>query len=318
MLDASSSDGTVLARLDAPTAERPTELAVLSDPHVAVDARGTWKVFERTRDRLRAAVADVNARDVDAAVIAGDLTKDGAPREFDAVDSILGDLAAPFVAIPGNHDVPKAFDTHETPPVSAFAERYPPGELPFVERLDGVDVVGIDTVTTPNGRLRETHDGTVTDEEIAWLDGVLTDLDDPVVVMHHNLPDVLDQFRSYRDRIDPAMGLAPQLRDPGPLVSTLAAGDVSLVISGHVHFTTVAETDGVRELVVPPLCSFPQGYLLLSVDADGTTVRFVTVAGQPGLEEAYAHALEDSATAQGRASLAGIRIAGAPLVDDRE
>jgi len=312
-----SSDGTVLARLDAPTAARPTELAVLSDPHVAVDSSGTWKVFERTRDRLRSAVADVNSRDVDAAVITGDLTKDGAPRKFDAVDNVLADLSVPFVAIPGNHDVPNAFDDHETPPVSSFAERYPPGEVPFVERLGGVDVVGLDTATTADGRLRDTHDGTVTADEAAWLEGVLADVDEPVVLMHHNLPGVLDQFRAYRERVDPAMGLPPRFRDPAPVTAALDGGDVPLVFSGHVHFTTVAETRGIRELVVPPLCSFPQGYLRLSVDADGTTVRFVTVADRTALEEAHASALEDSATARGRASLAAIRIIGTPLIDDR-
>lgn len=312
------AEGTVLARLAAPTAADPTRLAVFSDPHVAVDAAGTWKQFETTRDRLRAAVADVDDRGVDAVVVAGDLTKDGHPREFDAVDEILADLSPPFVAVPGNHDVPKAFDDHETPSVAAFAERYPPGEVPFVERLGGVDVVGLDTATAPDDGLRSTHDGIVADDEVAWLESALADLEDPIVVMHHNLPGVFDQFAAYRDRAGPEANLPPRLRDPDAVVAALADADVPLVVSGHVHFPTVAETAGVRELVAPPLCSFPQGYLLLDVDADGTTVRFVTVADQPELEAAYAAAAADSATASARASLAGIRIAGAPLFDDRD
>jgi hypothetical protein len=106
----------------------------------------------------------------------------------------------------------------------------------------------------------------------------------------------------------PFESLPPQLRDPDPVASALAAGDISLVLSGHVHFTPVAETVGVRELVVPPLCSY----------ADRTTIRFVTVADRTALEEAYTSALEDSATARGRTSLAAVRIIGAPLVDERD
>ena len=309
--------GTLLARFARPTAADRTTLAVVSDPHVAVDDADTWKVFQHTEERLGAAVADVNERAVDAVLFAGDLTKDGAPREFDAVDALLDDLDVPYAAIPGNHDVPKEFDAHDTPPLDAFVDRYPPGEVPFAERLGGVDVIGLNTASSPDGGLRSTHDGGVSAEQVAWLADALADLDDPVVAMHHNLPGVVDQFRDYRDRTGAAMGTPPVLRDPDPVVDALAEADVPLVLSGHVHFTTVAETAGIRELVAPPLCSFPQGYLLLDVGPRGTAVRFVSVGDQPALEEAYVAAADDSATANGRASLAAIRLAGAPLMDER-
>ena len=314
--DAPSS--TLLARFARPTAAEPTTLAVVSDPHVAVDAYDTWKVFQRTEDRLRAAVADLNGRAVDAALFTGDLTKDGDPREFDVVDAVLDDLDVPHAAIPGNHDVPKEFDDHDTPPIDAFADRYPPGEVPFAERFGGVDVVGLNTASSPDGGLRSTHDGGVSAEQVAWLADALAGLDDPIVAMHHNLPGVVEQFCDYRERTGAEMSTPPLLRDPDPVVDALAEADVPLVLSGHVHFTTVAETAGVRELVAPPLCSFPQGYLLLDVGPSGTAVRFVPVGDQPALEEAFVAAADDGPTANGRASLAAIRIAGAPLVDERE
>ena len=53
--DRRPAPGPVFARLDRPRSDPPVTLAVIADPHVAVAARGTWKVYHRTLDRLRTA-----------------------------------------------------------------------------------------------------------------------------------------------------------------------------------------------------------------------------------------------------------------------
>ena len=315
----------VVARLDAPTASTRTRLAVVSDPHVTPRAEGTAMVYHRAADRIRAALADAESRDVDAIISPGDLTKDGAPWEFEQFDRLLSEVDAPFVSVPGNHDVPKASvdeyeygDPHESPPVSRFAERYAPdGEFPFVERIGGVDVVGLNTATMPDGSLAETHDGAVSEADVAWLSDALERTQTPVVLMHHNTPRMYDQFRDLRDAAHPEMGLPPVMRDPDPLVDALTEGDASLIVTGHLHNVGVAKTDDVWEVTTPATGSFPQAYLLFDVDPTGTTVRYVSIADVEAMTEAHHARRSDGATSMAYTSFASIRLASLPLVDER-
>ncbi|RJT04899.1 metallophosphoesterase [Halococcus sp. IIIV-5B] len=309
MHDAVRGEGLVLARFARPTA-RSTTLAVVADPHVTPVAEGTWKVFHRTEARLRGAVASANRLGVDAVVSTGDLTKDGAPAEFDRVDSILDDLDAPFVAVPGNHDVPKAMDDHETPPVERFAKRYGVGTLPYVIGVGGVDLVGIDTATDES--LFETHEGAVSADQLAWLDSVLDGCETPVVVCHHPVGRVAE-------RVD---ALAPsshyRLRNADALVEVLADHDVGLVLSGHVHWPAVDRVGGVRQAIAPAACSFPPAALLVHVEPRGTTVSLLPLVGRRGLEEAYRHVGDQGRGAAFVAAAEDGYFRGFPQVDESD
>jgi 3',5'-cyclic AMP phosphodiesterase CpdA len=104
-----------MARLERPTVHEPTTVAVVADPHVAVRSELTTKLYDRTREHFAAAVADASERGVDAVLSVGDLTKDGEPWNYAAVDDVLADLDVQFLSVPGNHDVPKEGDEHDTP-----------------------------------------------------------------------------------------------------------------------------------------------------------------------------------------------------------
>ena len=54
--------GPVLARLPRPRLADPVTLAVLADPHVPADVRGTWKVHHRTSEPIRVAAALASAQ----------------------------------------------------------------------------------------------------------------------------------------------------------------------------------------------------------------------------------------------------------------
>ncbi|WP_224332628.1 metallophosphoesterase family protein [Haloprofundus halobius] len=293
---------TQLAHLERPKAPETT-FAVVSDAHVTADAEGTWKVFHRTESRLEAVVADVNRRDVDGLVFAGDLTKDGTPAEFDRVAEILSDLDAPYVAVPGNHDVSKTFDDHETPPLSSFVEAYCPDELPYRTRLGGLDVVCLNSAADADGTLREGHAGRISEAQLDWL----VDAADPetptVAVFHHPTTHVGRLF----DRFPETDHF--QLRNADAVVEALDAADVELALSGHIHWPTAARvggsasrasggsaaSDGVTQVTTPAACSFPQGYLLVRVTPDGTAVSMVPLGGDDDRTEAYRYAVADGA-----------------------
>ena len=344
---ASVDAGTPFARFARPRTDAETTLAVVADPHVSTERDGTWKVFHRTEDRLRAALADANARDVDGVVFAGDLTEDGRPADFERVADLLKPLRVPAVAVPGNHDVPKAFKDHDTPPVSEFADRFAPDEFPFRERLGGVDVVGLNSSTALDGSLDATHGGAISDDQLDWLDAALADADAPLVVTHHNLAG-LDACVG-----DEGYAPHPPVEDAEEFTRVLAHHD-ALHVSGHVHLPAVtrcearsdpteraeresavsstakserqrreqanreqADSAGVHGVVCPALSSFPQAYLLVEVGPEGTTVRFVPVADSAGVTEAYELARSHSDRSRDVAEMVERQLAALPLVDER-
>lgn len=309
--EATTDFGPLFARFSHPRSQMRTRIALVSDMHVSTEKQGTWKVFHRTRDRLRTVIEDVNSRDVDSVVFTGDLTEDGSVADFETVRSILADLDVPFVAVPGNHDVPKSFDVHETPALSSFESNFTPDELPFHRQIGGVDVIGLNSASTPTGTLSDCHDGCISDDQLAWLEETLPKTDAPIVVSHHNLPGLAKETDAHSWRSSFPM------QNASDLAELLSRHDVPLHVSGHLHVPATAETMGVRELLAPSLCSFPQAYLLFDIDRHGTTVRFVPTAGPEGTSEAYMHAKKDSARSDALAEITAARLDSLPLVDER-
>jgi len=305
--------GPVLARLNEPAGEH-TRVAVVADPHVSTRAEGTSKLFEHTLAHFEAAIADIDDRDVDAVLSPGDLTKDGEPWNYDAVDEALADLDAPFYAVPGNHDVAKYGEEHEPLPVDGFAERYGPGTMPYHVEVGTLDVLGVNSAGSAE-RLFETHEGAVTEATLSWLADALDTAETPVVLVHHNFPPVIDQIAAHR-QIEPEMVAVPSMAESEAFAETLAAGGAEVVLTGHYHLPATGRYRGLREIAAPTTCSFPQSYLLWETTPEGTTIRLVPIADEVGLESAHARRTADSATARGLTSIAAARLASFPLVSE--
>ena len=84
-------------------------IAQLTDTHVVdADAEGHVpdEVYVDNNGRLASAVASLNAEAPAMAVVlgTGDLTNWGRPGEYERLAALLAPLAAPFLALPGNHD----------------------------------------------------------------------------------------------------------------------------------------------------------------------------------------------------------------------
>ncbi|WP_435064937.1 metallophosphoesterase family protein [Halobaculum sp. EA56] len=309
--------GSVMARLARPRTDERTRVAVIADPHLSTEERGTSKLFDRTEAHVANAVADIAERDVDATLCVGDITKDGEPWNFDRFDELIADLEAPFYSIPGNHDVPKEGYDHENLPVSAFADRYAPaGEgFPFHVAIGGLDVIGLNTAGTAEW-LYDSHAGRVTDDQLAWLDETLPETETPLVLAHHNLPAMSEQVHEHRDLAEPDMFVPPEMEDPEPFAETLGRHDVPLLLTGHLHMPSAARQGSLRELMMPTTCSFPQGYCLLDVGPEGTEVRFVPVADFEGTVVGHRERSSDSVTARGLTAMAAARLAQFPLVEE--
>lgn len=304
------SDGIVLARLARPTTEQPVRLAVLSDLHVATRARGTDRLFHRTEDRAATAIELLNAAEPDLVCFDGDLTKDGEPWNFDRFDDLVADLEAPFVATPGNHDVPKAGDEHETPSVSSFEDRYAPEPLPFVKSVGGIDLVVCNSATVPDGSLEDEHRGALSRPQLEWLETTLQVVPNPVVAFHHNLLPILGS-----DVVRRSPWQTFSLRNGETVFELLDRHGVPLVISGHHHIPATVSAGSLTQLIAPAACAYPLAHLVLDIDGQGTTVRLVPHAGVDDRQEAYDAMVAGSPLRHTFARLVDETLTAAPLVD---
>lgn len=304
-------EGVVLARLAEPRTDEPTRIGVLSDIHVSTQCHGTDRLFHRTEARLASAVARLNDADPDCVVFAGDLTKDGEPWNFERFDALLEALDAPFVATPGNHDVPKSFNDHPPFPLERFCERYTDGGLPAIERVGGVELLVLDSATAPDGSLYGSHRGSVSSAQREWLDGALSRARTPIVVSHHNvLPLVSGRLA------DAVPWETYTMHDCSGVADRLVGAGASLVLSGHHHVPAVIERGPLTQVVAPAACAYPQAHLVVDVGPSGTTIRMVPHADPDEQREAY-DALQ---TRRFRRTLSGVvadTIEAAPLLDER-
>lgn len=299
---------TALAHLNRPQTDNETTIAVIADPHVSKRAENTWKQFDQTEQLLERAVEKIQTLDVDGAIVLGDLTKDGELWNFERYDTLIDPLSVPLVTIPGNHDVPKSFDTHPGQSPDQFGKRYAQDRYPVLNRLESVDIIGLNTASHPDEKLRDSHGGRISDLQRQELDQMLSRATTPVVTMHHNLFELPHNPGGDWQNFP--------LNDPEPLQATLANHDVKLVLSGHQHLLGTDRRGGVRELLAPAVCSYPISMLTLHIGPSGTTVYIHPLGDETNQQKAYEEAIDGNTMGRGIAARAGIAIESLPLVNE--
>jgi len=205
-------------------------IAHLSDPHLDGS--------DEPRSRLRRITSYLESftRPVDVVLVTGDLTDHGLEPEYAEVAAELSsDL--PVLMLPGNHDVTGPLRAGLTSYVDSPGDGHPVHQ---VREVAGARFVLVDS-TVPG----EDH-GLLSDESLAWLDGVLREpFDGPVFVAMHHPPlelhhPVMDQWMLYsRDRLE----------------AVLVDKQVTAILTGHVHNPIVTTFAGHQVLGAPGIRS---------------------------------------------------------------
>ncbi|MGW6276464.1 metallophosphoesterase [Kribbella sp. NPDC055071] len=211
-------------------------IAHLSDPHLDGSAE--------PRDRLRritSYLADFR-RPVDVIVVTGDLADHGLESEYAEVAAELR-FDVPVLMLPGNHDASAPLRAGLTAYVDSPGDGHPVHQ---VREVAGARFVLVDS-TVPD----EDH-GLLSDQTLAWLDGVLREpFDGPVFVAMHHPPLV-----THYPVIDQWM-----LRTQDTLEPVLAGKHVTAILTGHVHIPIATTFAGHPVLGAPGIrstvpCSF--------------------------------------------------------------
>ena len=273
----------IMTETSYPVSHSPIHIAVLADPHFTQKRHGTWKMLHKTEELVQRAVKDLeNDRtgEFDLVVFAGDLTSSGRTADYDAFDAIVSEIDIPSVAIPGNHDINTKVAPDQSITVNQFAERYNVDGYPFHHTVGDVSVIGLDSASLSVGEPPEDWGGAISEHQIRWLRKKLPDISNPIIITHHNLcrlsehPDEFpwDQFPIENNK---------------EVKEVLVQNGVPLAVSAHHHLPGVnvirnqgAEQQELIEVMSPAMCSFPQGYMKITVDTDGTVVRYIPLSNR--------------------------------------
>ena len=157
----------------------------------------------------------------DLVAVSGDLTQRARSYQFKEARAFLDALPKPQIVVPGNHDVPlyNVF-ARFLQPLTKY-QRYITSDLRPFYYDDEIAVLGVNTarsLTIKGGRINE--------DQIAWMRGRLSPLDDDIVkivVTHHpfDLPEGHDE-RNLVGRSRMAM-------------EALASCGADLFLAGHLH-----------------------------------------------------------------------------------
>jgi 3',5'-cyclic AMP phosphodiesterase CpdA len=158
-------------------------------------------------------------------VASGDLTHRGRREQHERAAATLRDLAAPVVAVPGNHDIPYTFPARFTRPWEEFERLWETTEP--VYRGDGVFVVGLNSVRPwrhQSGGLRTSKLAEAEERLRAAPASAFQ-----IVVLHHHL--IGAPWRSRKK---------PVARRNHVLAGLVDAG-ADLILAGHIHQAAVSE-----------------------------------------------------------------------------
>lgn len=218
---------------------------------------------------VEALAADVIMATPDAVAVSGDLTRRASRDEFARAFAFLEMLGAPLLVLPGNHDIPQRDLLGRFMHPKRRWQRSRPEDSADELTLDGVRLLGLDTVSRAQWHL-DWSAGGIGHERRARLAARLEAARglDVVVVCHHPL-----RHGAW------ATGRRPP-REAGATIDLLRDHGVKALLCGHLHQAemTPLGPDGPWQVIAPSAFSArgvgaPNGWNLVEVGQGGLRVE---------------------------------------------
>lgn len=211
--------------MDSPNLAAPNlfRIAHISDVHFGRIAHP--KIVESL-------VNEINHADVDLVVASGDLTQRAFPHQYRGAAGMLASFTAPWIAVPGNHDVFPWWRTHSRlyDPLRRYRKMITDDLSPTFQE-DGLAVLGINSAfgrTIKGGRIEESQRNAMRD----FYSG-LPDTTFRVLTVHHHLT-LLEALGDH--------DIAHQAEETLQCAVDLG---VDLILCGHLHVSHVAHVQVV-------------------------------------------------------------------------
>ena len=213
----------------------------ISDPHFGTERAAV----------VEALVALARLQQPDLLVLSGDITQRARPRQFGLARALVDRLAAPMLAIPGNHDI-ALFNlaARLVCPYSHYRQAFGDVLEPVFSSADLL-VIGVNTT-----RWYRHQDGEVSPQQIARVVNTLAAAKAGqlrVVVVHQPIA------------VQRAEDLGNRLRGHAAAQSQWAAAGADLVLGGHIHLPYVMALAGLAR----PMWAVQAGTAVSSRVRDG-------------------------------------------------
>ena len=269
-----------------PPAPRPVQIALVSDTHQTLATDAEKAVYKAHFDQV---IRSVNAMQVDAVVIAGDLTDSGRPEQYDAFCQQVKGFRAPVVLCPGNHDLgakrlpaSKPTEGVSTARIALYESKI--GPTFAATTIGGLRVITVNTPLLGSGLPAEAAQWQMLETE---LGPQMSPAAPTVLLMHYPLfTETPDEAGGGYWNIEPA----PRAR----LIALMAGSHapVRALLSGHLH-RPLRRTVGSIPMIGTPPVSFglprgkqAEGWTLVTLPAVGPAqARFFPVADTPAAPE---------------------------------
>ncbi len=187
-----------------------------------------------------ALVEDVNSAGVDLVAASGDLTQRAFPKQFMEARALLDRFDAPWLAVPGNHDVYPWWRPGQrlVDPVRRF-RRYICDDPYPQQSLPGAEVVGVNSAhgwTVMGGRLGPRDREAIRDGFLGAQQAPASPASRPVriLVVHHHLH-LLQEVGPH----DVSRGATKALH-------AAAEAGVDLILCGHLHVSHIEHVKTTR------------------------------------------------------------------------
>ena len=242
------------------------KLGILNDLHLGAPGRtGEWHnrlMFDQAEAIARSAIAVLNHQQPDVVFVLGDIAQSGEPSQIAVAREVLASLAAPWFALPGNHDraalksglFDETFAGHVLPVYSRFGDA---GVVCLRESLEGY---GLDDDGFQLGQA-----------QIAQaLDAVDADSPGQLIVLSHFPLLGEESWAAEHGGKD-----AGDLPDGPRLVEEMCRRSTRrvLILCGHQHWHHISEGRGWAQCVTASLIEYPMEVRLLTTDEQAVSVE---------------------------------------------
>lgn len=248
--------------------------------------------FGRVRTEIvEALLADVAALSPTLVVISGDLTQRATRRQYEAAEAFLARLPVPWVAVPGNHDIPTLDPfARFTRPLRRFRRHVSRDPQPFW--MD--EEIAVCGINTARSWVWDWSQGRVSWSQMSSVRDAMRDVPG-------------DRFRivfAHHPFLPPPT--APETRLVGravPALKALEEAGVELLLAGHLHRAYTGDimshhTHVARSILVAQastatstrLRSEPNAYNLVTIDGPSVSFEVRSWEGasfMPGLVTRY-------------------------------
>ncbi|MHB8997233.1 MAG: metallophosphoesterase family protein [Armatimonadota bacterium] len=250
--------------------------AVIGDPHIG--SRDDNDEFCMARSAaeplLEAAVAQINARNVDFTIVIGDISNNGKWGQLLRAKEILRGLNAPLFAVPGNHD------NHMSDDFQAYRHIFGKQRVEYSWLWKGFRFVTWHCINQP-------YEPPLASWSPQKIEAIRQDLqaqaEVPTFFMSHH------QLYPYEPRDQPG----EPWRHPAPegsaqLREVLAQSDnVIMAIAGHVHRPRFHSENGLTAVTVGTALVYPAQIMLYNVSATQTQSQPMLIEDPDLLSQVY-------------------------------